>query len=90
VLTLDEELTVGGSLAALFAVSTEWSFGVTGSIERIVPETGQAGVYGSGGLGLRWSPRFTTAPPTAREASAPRGSRAQPAKHEWKTARQGA
>jgi hypothetical protein len=58
VLTLDEELTVGGSLAGLFMVSKEWSLGVSGSIERIVPAEGQAGVYGSAGLGLRWSPRF--------------------------------
>ncbi|MBW2525939.1 MAG: hypothetical protein JRI23_17280 [Deltaproteobacteria bacterium] len=57
VLTLADEVNVGGSLTALFDVSETWSVGISGQVERL-NRPGQAGVFGSAGAGLRWSPKL--------------------------------
>lgn len=57
VLTLADDVNVGGTLTAMFSVSEAWAVGLQGQVERIDSE-GQGGVFGSVALGLRWSPKL--------------------------------
>lgn len=55
VLTLDEAVVGGGGLALFFGLGRGWSFGLSGEVDALESEAGDAGIYGSGALGLRWS-----------------------------------
>jgi hypothetical protein len=55
VLSLDQSLTGGGAISALFALDPSWSLGLGGRLERIEQEQ-SAGIYGNATIGLVWSP----------------------------------
>jgi hypothetical protein len=57
VITVDADLTAGGSLLTLVALHPSWSIGLSGWLERL-EQAGTAGIYGIAALGLRWSPRL--------------------------------
>ena len=57
VLTLDQDLPLGGSAALLFAITPEWTLGLSSELEKL-SAAGEDGNYTSFAAGLRWSPRF--------------------------------
>jgi hypothetical protein len=57
VLTLAQDLTLGGTLTTVIPLGPAWAFGVQGQAERLEAE-GYRGWYLSAALGLVWSPRI--------------------------------
>ncbi len=57
VLTLDQDLPLGGSAALLFAITPHWSLGLSSELEKLSAQ-GDDGTYTSFAAGLGWSPRF--------------------------------
>ena len=57
VLNAAGDLTLGGAATLMFPISRRWGLGLQGEVERLVVQQ-QAGIHGSGALGLRWSPEL--------------------------------